>query len=111
MDTEIIQALLQLQALDSRIADTDREPGRSDLKKRETLSSKIPAGILDRYNRLRAHRRFALAGCDDGYCSGCQMSVPPYVAERVIYNNELARCEHCGRFLVAQHGKQAAVRM
>jgi predicted nucleic acid-binding Zn-ribbon protein len=111
MDTEIIQALLQLQALDSRIADAGREPGRSDLKKRETLSSKIPASILDRYNRLRAHHLSAFAGCEDGYCSGCQMSVPPYVAERVIYNNELARCEHCGRFLVVRQGKSAAARV
>ncbi len=111
MDTDIIQALLQLQNLDDRIADAEREPNRRELRKRESLSSKVPATILDRYNRMRAAHRSAFANCEDGYCSGCQMSVPAYVAERVIYNSELGRCEHCGCFLVAQQRKPAAVRL
>ena len=98
MDRELIVDLLSLQELDGKIAATGTATKRQS-NRRVQLVARLPVSIQKSYERLQGAQKPVVVPCSGGYCMGCQMRVPPYVANRVEHAGELERCERCGRFL------------
>jgi predicted nucleic acid-binding Zn-ribbon protein len=72
-----------------------------DVARREAITKELPAGIVKRYNALRAQRRGqAVAIARDGYCLGCNMNLPPQLYNSLFKGDELISCPHCQRVLI-----------
>jgi predicted nucleic acid-binding Zn-ribbon protein len=75
---------------------------------REGLASKIPGGMINRYEKLRGARRgVAVVEARDGSCLGCNMHIPPQMYNNLFRGEELITCPHCQRILVLhQEGQE-----
>lgn len=104
-----IRNLLRLQVLDAKIAASGKKPTKAQLERRKSLLESLPSYVEATYERIRGARRPAVVRCSEGYCAACQMQVPPYLAQRVEYQQEIEICEHCGRLLYAETVKSTAV--
>lgn len=78
----------------------DSDLARKEERKREALEP-IDAGLLDLYEKLRGIKEgVAVAAYDHGVCGGCHMALSPAEQDEA-FGNELPRCVHCRRILVA----------
>jgi len=78
----------------------DSELARKEERKREALQP-IDADLLDLYEKLRGIKEgVAVAAYDHGVCGGCHMALSPAEQDEA-FGNELPRCVHCRRILVA----------
>jgi predicted nucleic acid-binding Zn-ribbon protein len=89
-------------ALDAAEATLDREVAEFGAA-RATVAGRIDAGLLARYDQLRA--RFggvAVAALEGSRCGGCNLSLSTTeLAEvRAVPPGQLAECPQCGRLLV-----------
>jgi predicted nucleic acid-binding Zn-ribbon protein len=69
---------------------------------RKATAKKIPADTLDLYERIaRKNPGHALAQVRDGQCRACGLRVLPHIVQLLESdtNEELFRCESCGRIL------------
>ncbi len=91
---ELFQNLIQLQSL---------EFGEGKSAKMESvmaeLRAKIPAQILDHYDRLVARGKKGVAAVRGQVCSGCHMQVPLGVVMTLRHGQDIQLCENCGRYL------------
>ena len=72
------------------------------LAERARLAAPIPDDMRDLYERIaKRHHGTALAEARDGQCRGCGLRVLPHIEQllRSETDEELYRCESCGRIL------------
>jgi predicted nucleic acid-binding Zn-ribbon protein len=75
---------------------------------RALLADRLPADLLERYERLRAAKHGIGVGVlTDGMCSACRTSLPADSAQRIEAGPEIAVCSNCRRLLVVRPGSRA----
>jgi len=67
---------------------------------RAALVGGVDAQLLQRYDRVAARRRPAVAIADRGKCMGCHVSLPPQVLLELRRGVGLNTCGNCQRLLV-----------
>lgn len=78
----------------------DAELARKEERKQEALTP-IDAELLELYEKLRGIKEgVAVAPFDHGVCGGCHMTLSPAEQDEA-FKDELPRCVHCRRILVA----------
>ena len=78
----------------------DAELARKEERKAEAIQA-IDAELIDLYEKLRRIKEgVAVAPFDHGVCGGCHMTLSPAEQEEA-FADELPRCVHCRRILVA----------
>lgn len=55
---------------------------------------------LTYYERMRKKQTNPFAIVEKGTCTGCHMEIPPMFIKRIMEQNEIPLCTHCGRFLI-----------
>jgi predicted nucleic acid-binding Zn-ribbon protein len=69
---------------------------------RDAEAAPLPADLLARYDRLRAHHDgVAVARLVGGRCDGCHLTLAQAALERIrnAPPDEVVECEECGRLL------------
>jgi uncharacterized protein len=69
---------------------------------RKAMSKKIPGDMLELYERIaKKHPGSALAQVRDGQCKACGLRALPHIMQLLVsdMNEEVFRCESCGRIL------------
>lgn len=100
---EIGQAASKLERLknmrDAKVSEIESEI--SDIaKERDALAAKISAGVLARYEQLAKDKGgLAVVPVRDGICGGCHVVLPTFLVARAKPNDQVVRCESCGRIL------------
>lgn len=70
------------------------------LKKRESISKKIPSNLLKKYELIKAKKGgIGIAPVDNYVCEGCHMSIPPQLYNEVQKDNRYYECPHCKRLI------------
>lgn len=78
----------------------DAEIARKEERKSEAIAP-IGDDLLELYEKLRTIKEgVAIASFDHGVCGGCHMALSPAEREEA-FADELPRCVHCRRLLVA----------
>ncbi len=78
----------------------DAELARKEERKREAVEH-IPADLMELYENLRRLKEgVAVASYDHGVCGGCHMALSP-AEQEIAFRDEMPRCVHCRRLLVA----------
>jgi predicted nucleic acid-binding Zn-ribbon protein len=91
---ELLQNLIQLQSLESGVAeDKNIETAMAELR------AQIPSSILGHYDRLVARGKKGVAAVHGQVCSGCHMQVPLGVVVTLRHGQDIQLCENCGRYL------------
>ncbi len=71
---------------------------------REGFVGGVDAPVLQRYERIAARRRPAVAIAEKGQCKGCHVSLPPQVLLELRRGGGFHTCSNCQRILVlAEH--------
>jgi predicted nucleic acid-binding Zn-ribbon protein len=63
------------------------------------LRRKIPAPILDHFDRLVARGKKGVAIARNGACSECHLRLPSGTMASLAYTDEVHLCDNCGRYL------------
>jgi len=90
----------QCAAIDTELIDDVR--ARKQLEQdREPVAGQIDASTLARYMRIRNSKKSgpALVPLNDQVCTGCNMVMPPQIANEVLAGSKLHSCHLCGRLL------------
>jgi predicted nucleic acid-binding Zn-ribbon protein len=90
---DMMRTLLEVQLL-------DMNPTRGAAA--ETLArlrSRIPEGILQRYDRLRARGKTGIAPVHHETCAGCHMHVRVATIMALKHGEITQSCDNCGRYL------------
>jgi rRNA maturation protein Nop10 len=90
-----LQNLLRLQALEF-----DEVSGQNSRRQATELRSQIPTYILDRYDRLRAREKKAIAVVLNSTCTACHMRQPIGKIAALMRGEEIQVCDSCGRYLL-----------
>lgn len=92
---EIAENLLLLQNLElgaERVAKGGAAP--------EELRQRIPAQVLQHYDRLRARGKKGIAYVRNGVCGQCHMQVAVGLLASLHRHDNIYRCENCGAYLL-----------
>jgi len=90
---EMLDCLLRLQNLDMGSERASVGAGREELRK------KIPAQVLQYYDRLRARGKKGVGHVRRGVCGQCHMQVAVGLLALLHRQDKLYRCENCGCYL------------
>jgi hypothetical protein len=93
---QMLDNLLRLQNLELGI---ERSP---DGVGSEELRQKIPAQVLQHYDRLRLRGKKGIAYARHGVCGQCHMQVAVGLQAMLRRMDNLYRCENCGCYLYVQ---------
>jgi uncharacterized protein len=92
-----IRALIELAELDRASKQPRQKVSR---RNREAAASRLPQGLLDRYELLLGlGRRPAVAAIEGGACSGCHIRLPTMVESKARRAPAIHTCPHCKRML------------
>jgi predicted nucleic acid-binding Zn-ribbon protein len=70
-------------------------------KRREDVSSKIPADYINKYGEVKAKKGgIAVSVLKDNFCNVCNMQIPAKDAEKIVDADRIYRCPLCGRIAV-----------
>lgn len=100
IDAELKGIEKQCEAIDTELIEAQR--ARTQLEQeREPIAVQIDAGTLSRYVKIRAAKKTgpALVPLNDQVCTGCNMVIPPQIANEVLAGTKLHSCFNCGRLL------------
>lgn len=79
--------------------------------KRGAATAGCEKGLLKKYERIRQQRGgVALAPVVGGTCKGCQMNIPPQMANNLRVGTEIQMCPSCHRFIYIPEQADAAPR-
>ncbi len=71
-----------------------------ETRSREKLFSEIDAEVLRMYNNIRKGRHgIAVVRIKNGFCQGCNMGMPPQLANEVQKGIDMVFCPSCNRIL------------
>ncbi|MCX7917895.1 MAG: C4-type zinc ribbon domain-containing protein [bacterium] len=70
-------------------------------EERELIVKEIDSKIYNLYEKIRNTKKdkVAVVKIEDGICSGCYMTLPTYIIEKVKKKKEVVQCENCSRIL------------
>ncbi len=78
----------------------DKERERETLLGERAAAVKLlPPILYRRYEAIRARKPKAIARTSDGTCSGCNISVPPMMFQKMLRSEEFEQCPQCKRIL------------
>ena len=99
---QVIEHLLVLQrlSLDSKRLTAEQEREINERRK------KVPAPILDHFDRLVARGKKPIAMVRSGVCGECHLRISIGTLARVTCATEIQQCGNCGRFLVSAPSEQ-----
>ena len=90
--------------------EADRGKKRLSLlhERRDDISKKIDAKLLEQYNRTKIKQvnRIAMAAAKDAVCQGCNMNIPPQMYNELHRFDRLLNCPHCQRIIYLYDQKQ-----
>lgn len=69
-------------------------------KQREEAVGEIPGEYMEVYNHVRTAHPDAVVKVRKGACTGCYRAITPQTLVEMRRNEQVFRCEHCGRMLV-----------
>ena len=109
---EQLHLLVSLQDLDTLIKESEDPARKAELeslgfqltgleelqKARVKLAGKVPATLLNRYEKLTQHYMMAILPVTGNQCLGCFVTLPTSFFS-ASYSTELLTCENCGRLL------------
>ena len=109
---EEFRLLVGLQDLDIMIKEVKDKSTSSELKSmgfklegleelqkaRAQIAAKVPAALLQRYEKLAAYYKVAILPVTGNMCLGCFVKLPTSFFSSA-YRSELINCENCGRML------------
>lgn len=95
------QRLVQLNRLEEQVQNCRKwnDGSPSDEAIIESLRANISLSVLLHHDRLRARGRQSVAEVKHGVCSGCHMGLPVGTVAALKHQNELLKCNHCGRYI------------
>jgi hypothetical protein len=106
---DIVQRLLELHALEDRLAalsgDKQRINAESLIK---SLRAKLPVGVLLLHDKMRARGKRSVAGVRRGVCSGCHLALG-FGNVAAVRAGELRRCGNCGRYVYLVEEEESAL--
>ena len=87
-------------AIDGELAEKVEER-RVLEREREPLVEEAEQELLTRYDRIRSKKRSgpAVVPLNGEVCTGCNMYIPPQMANEVMAGETVHTCNHCGRLL------------
>ena len=91
---QVLESLLQLQALE-----TGKSTGSPGTARVEELRKKVPAQILQHYDRLRTRGKKGISFVRHGVCGQCHMQVAVGLLAMLRRQDNVYRCENCGAYL------------
>ena len=91
---QLMENLFKLQTLEFDVA----ARGRNTATIAE-LRGRIPAPVLEHYDRMRARGKKGVAAVRHQVCTGCHMSVPLAAVMTIKHGHDLQLCDTCGRYL------------
>ncbi len=105
LDAEIEELREEKERLETSIKEQwkkiDADLARKEERKREAVAP-IPEDLIELYEKLRRLKEgVAIASFDHGVCGGCHMTLSPAEQEATFVGDDLPRCVHCRRLLVA----------
>ena len=75
---------------------------------RERLASQVEKSLVSKYERIRKQRGgIAVVAVVNGTCKGCQMNIPPQMANNLRNGTEIQNCPSCHRFIFADDPVEA----
>jgi hypothetical protein len=80
------------RALESRIAELDGD--------RAEMVARVPAALVEQYEKIAARRRPAVVKVDSEICLGCRVNIPPQTFVELIDGRALITCGNCHRILI-----------
>jgi hypothetical protein len=92
---EIMKALLVLQEVKLHNRTLEEEPETECQRLRGT----VPAGVLEKFDRLVNRGKKGVAIVRNGVCSECHLRLPSGTLGGLTHATELHVCDNCGRFL------------
>jgi predicted nucleic acid-binding Zn-ribbon protein len=91
---ELLQSLVRLQSLEfDKVKDGNPKKSIADLR------AKIPAPILEHYDRLAVRGKKGITAVQNQVCTGCHMRVPMGVIMTLMHEQDIQICDSCGRYL------------
>ena len=99
----LMENLLKLQTLEFGEIQDDKAA-----KAIVELRGKIPAPILDHYDRLRVRGKQGLAAVRHQVCTACHMRVPLGTIMTIKHGQDIQLCDNCGRYLYLPPGEESA---
>ena len=104
LEDEIGALNMQKDELEAAIKDQwkqiDGELARKEERKKDAVAP-IDSDLMELYEKLRRIKEgVAIASFDHGVCGGCHMTLSPAEQDEA-FSQELPRCVHCRRLLVA----------
>jgi len=109
---DLERAKLAAQSVDQRVAEQERvltereqaiDQSLGNLRReRDGLSDGVDATLLQRYARIAARRRPAVAVVKQETCMGCRVDLPPQQVLDLHKGEKLMTCGNCLRILVLE---------
>lgn len=93
--TELMENLLALQRLQFNVYS---QTAASQVEA-EKLRKKVPAPILERFDRLILRGKKGVAIARHGVCSECHLRISSGTLASLAYTTEIHVCDNCGRYL------------
>ena len=106
LDSELARLEARRAEVTGALAEADAELAsaeRAELGTREEVAARVPAELMERYERLRSRLGgVAVARLDGARCGGCHLTLPATELDRIRHAapDAVATCEQCGRILV-----------
>ncbi|HXN54629.1 MAG TPA: C4-type zinc ribbon domain-containing protein [Myxococcales bacterium] len=106
---EVEKALAEKDAVAARegkeiealLADVQRKMKTLEAARAEAVAS-CDKPLVNKYERIRKQRGgVAVVAVIAGTCKGCQMNIPPQMANNLRNNDEIQTCPSCHRFIYA----------
>src|SRR5438034_7949177 len=97
MMNAIIENLFALQQLESQ-QKADGTGAARELSMGK-LRQAIPTKILSHFDRMRARNKKGVAMVRQGVCTECHMRLPIGTLVDLLHEEEVRRCDNCGRYL------------
>ena len=87
------------RALAARIAELDGA--------RSETTARVPAELLEQYDKIATRRRPAVVAVNAEICSGCRVDLPPQLFVELIRAKSLIQCGNCQRILIHERNLQS----
>ncbi len=94
--TSYLKELCECESAAKRAKDASPEERQKQILKLRQL---IPEQILGHYDRFVKAGKVPVIGVRHGVCMGCFVSLSTGALQKLIRQDDLNLCEHCGRYI------------